>query len=308
MRRSWVPLLAVLVLGGAVPAAVAAEGAPAPPTAPAQTPTVLPPTLLALEQKMEALKVTSLRFSAQTSITVPRKGHEILRFLKLLGDSRVSGEETISPPAGNITLNLFGGHPFTLRVVGKTMYVYVRALGRVDHGRPWIRLGRGGLAELVTEENGKHIKVPKTPAPTIGEPALAEPPFAGLRKVLAGAEEVREVGAGTLYGQPVTNFLAILEPAQLEREHLASTSRLLPPPTQPPTVTLETSLAQDGLPVRTVITERDKGTVVTVKLDIPAINFPLVIAAPPASRTITVARLRELERRARRHHRSKRKK
>jgi hypothetical protein len=85
----------------------------------------------------------------------------------------------------------------------------------------------------------------------------------------------------------------------LEREHLASTSRLLPPPTQPPTVTLETSLAQNGLPVRTVITEHDHGTVVTVTLDIPAINFPLVVTAPPAAQTITVARLRELERRHR---------
>jgi hypothetical protein len=299
MRRACVLVLAVLTLAGIVPAALVAEGAPAS----AQTPAVLPPTLQALEQKMGELKITSLRFSTQTSVTVPRNERKILRLLKLLGgDSRTSGEVTISPLAGNVTLGLFG-HPFTLRMVGNTTYFYLRTLGRIDHGRPWIKLGRGGLAELITE-NGKPIKIPKTPAPKIGEPALAEPSFAGLRKVLAGAEEVRELGAGTLYGQPVTTFLAILEPEQVEHEHLASISRLLPappPPPPPPTVTLEVSLAQSGLPVRTVINEHDGGTMTSFRLDIPAINFPLVIEAPPASQTISVAQLRALERRHRRH-------
>jgi hypothetical protein len=63
------------------------------------------------------------------------------------------------------------------------------------------------------------------------------------------------------------------------------------------------SLAQNGLPVRTVITEHDQGTVISVTLEIPAINFPLVIKPPPASQTITMAQLRKLERQARKHSR-----
>ena len=290
------PLLALLVLGCVSPAALAAEGAPAP----ARTPAVLPPALPALEQKMEELKITSMRFSAQTSITVPHSERKLLGFLKLLGGG-ISGEETISPAAGNIVLGLFG-HPFKLRVVGGTTY-YLLAVPR-HHRDIWVKLGPGGILELFTV-NGKHVKVPK--AAPLKEPALSEPSFAGLRKALAGAEEVRELGAGTLYGQPVTNFLAILEPEQLERENLASTSRLLPSPSQPPMVTLEASLAQDGLPVRTVITERSGGTAISATLSIPAINFPLVVEAPPASETITVAQMRKLERRDRRHHHPKRK-
>ena len=72
-------------------------------------------------------------------------------------------------------------------------------------------------------------------------------------------------------------------------------------------VTLETSSAQNGLPVRTVIAERSEGLTVSATVNIPAINFPLVIEAPPASRTISIGQLRKLERRARRRHHSKRK-
>jgi hypothetical protein len=267
----------------------------------AQTPPSLPPNLQALEQKMGELKVTSLRFSEKTAISVPHSEAKILGFLKLLLGGGISGEETTSPPAGNVVLSLFG-HPLTLREVGSTTYFYLRALGSKDHGRPWVKLGPGGLAELITV-NGKHVKAKTIAEPKIGEPALAEPPFEGLRKALAGAQEVRELGPGTLYGQPVTSFLAVLEPEQLKREHLASAARLGLPAPQSPTATLEVSLAQNGLPVRTVVTEHHQGTVISATVEIPAVNFPLVIEPPPASQTITIQKLRKLERQARKHNR-----
>ena len=262
---------------------------------------VLPAKLQALEQKIGELKVTSLRFSEKTSVTVPHGEGKILGLLKLLLGGGISGEETTSPPAGNVVLSLFG-HPLTFREVGSTTYFYLRALASKDHGRPWVKLGPGGLAELITV-NGKHVKAPKIAEPKISEPALAEPPFEGLRKALAGSKEVRELGPGALYGQPVMSFLAILEPEQLKREHLASAARLGLPAPQPSTATLEVSLTQDGLPVRTVITEHAKGTVISATVEIPAINFPLVIEPPPASQTITVRELRKLERQARKHSR-----
>jgi len=265
----------------------------------AQTPVSVPPNLQALEQKMGELQITSLRFSEKTSITVPHGEGKILGLLKLLLGGGISGEETTSPLAGNVVLSLFG-HPLTFREVGSTTYFYLRALAAKDHGRPWMKLGPGGFAELITV-NGKHVKAPKIAEPKIGEPALAEPPFEGLRKALAGAKEVRELDPGTLYGQPVTSFLAVLEPEQLKREHLASAARLGLPAPQPPTATLEVSLAQNGLPVRTVVTEHDQGTVISATVEIPAINFPLVIEPPPASQTITIRELRQLERQARKH-------
>jgi hypothetical protein len=305
-------IVLVLALAGTPGVALAAEPAPAsaPTPAPAPVPAPahapLPASLVALEQKMEELQVTSMRFSAETSFAVSHGSHKLKRLLKLLLSTGISGEETFSPAAGNVTFTLFG-HPFKLRVVGNTTYLYFRMLGRHDHGRSWVKLGPGGLFELF-KVNGKHVKPPKTPESKVDQPALAEPPFTGLRKALAGADEVRETGTSTLYGQPVTSFLAILEPEQLEHEKgLASTSRRLPS-SQPPMVTLETSLAQSGLPVRTVLAEHGEGLTVSATVNIPAIDFPLVIEAPPASQTISVARLRKLERLARRHHHAKRKK
>ncbi len=295
-------IVLVLALAGVPGVASAAEPAPAPAPAPAHAP--LPASLVALEQKMEELKVTSMRFSAETSFAVSRGNHKLKKLLKLLLSTGISGEETFSPAAGNVTFTLFG-HPFKLRAVGNTTYLYFRALARHDHGRPWIKLGPGGFFELF-KVNGKHVKLPKTPESKVDQPALAEPPFTGLRKALAGAEEVRETGTSTLYGQPVTSFLAILEPEQLEHEKdLASTSLRRPSP-QPPMVTLETSLAQNGLPMRTVLAEHGEGLTLTATIDIPAINFPLMVEAPPASQTIGIGQLRKLERRARRRH-SKRK-
>jgi hypothetical protein len=307
-RVGWLVALGVLGFAMSAPArsaqAVLSLPSSLPTTSVIPTTIITPvslPNLQVLEQKMGELKVTSLRFSEKTSVTVPHGEGKILGLLKLLLGGGISGEETTSPPAGNVVLSLLG-HPLTFREVDNVTYFYLRALASKDHGRPWVKLGPGGFAELITV-NGKHVKAPATSEPKIGEPALAEPPFEGLRKALAGAKEVREVGAGTLYGQPVTSFLAVLEPEQLKREHLASAARLGVPAAQPSTATLEVSLAQNGLPVRTVITEDDQGTVISVTLEIPAINFPLVIAPPPASQTITVSQLRELERQARKRHR-----
>jgi hypothetical protein len=107
----------------------------------------------------------------------------------------------------------------------------------------------------------------------------------------------------------VTSFLATLEPGQLGHGATASIATRTSPPrphrllhSQPPTATLEVSLAADGLPVRTVIavhvTTLSKAHVTTTStLEIPAINFPLVIEPPPADQTLTVEQRRALERR-----------
>jgi hypothetical protein len=258
----------------------------------------LPPSLVSLEQKMSELKVGSMRFSLQTSVTIPRGDHELLRLLKLFGlGSRISGEVTTAPAAANLTLDLFG-LKMTLRTVSGVVYAHIGKLARYDHGRPWIRLGQGGLAELFTVNGHPLPSKTKAGEPRLTEPKLAEPPFTGIAALLAGAREVRELGPATVDGQQATSFLAILEPAQLKSESLASASRLLPTP-QPPTGTLEVSLTASGLPLRTVITEHDATTTTSATLEIPAVNFPLAIEAPPAEQTISLGQIRKLERRER---------
>ncbi len=255
---------------------------------------------------MGELKVNSLRFSFGTSTAMPSGERKVSRLFKLIGlESHTSGEATIAPAAANVSLEFFG-QTLTLRSINGTVYVYFGKLARADHDRPWIRLGRGGLSELFAVNGHPVRKSAKTTEPQLAEPKLAEPPFAVLATLLAGAREVREVGPATVDGQQVTSFLATLEPAQLKSEALASVSRLQLPPSPPPTVTLEVSLTPNGLPLRTVISSRttipelhSAVTGLTYTLESPAVNFPLVIEAPPPAQTIDVRQIRKLGRQAR---------
>jgi len=70
------------------------------------------------------------------------------------------------------------------------------------------------------------------------------------------------------------------------------------PSPPPPRDTLEIAFAADGLPVQTIISQGERGVTLSATLDIPAINFPLTIIAPPASQTIGLKRFRTIERRS----------
>lgn len=282
------------------------SGAAATPTATPTPSATLPPSLVTLEQKMSELQLSSMRFSLETTIVLPHlkgKAGKLLKVLKLFGgDSRISGEITTQPEAGNLSLQLFG-HKFVLRYVQGTGYLYSGKLAREDHGRPWVKLGPGGLDELITGNGHPAREGAKTTKPESLEPKLAEPPFTKLTELLNGAEEVRELGPTVRDGQPVTRFLATLEPAQLRDKALESTAHSAlaprPPPTRPTlTATLEVALASNGVPVRTAIKADTHGTSTTITLEIPAVNFPLVIQAPPAAKTISLRRLREMEKQA----------
>lgn len=290
VRTIGAAVLCVLAIGGAVQ------------FAPNATAATLPPSLVALEQKMSELKITSLRFSLKTSVTVPPGEHEVLRFLKLFGlDTQMSGEVTLTPPASDVSLDFFG-QPLTLRAIGKTVYAYFAKLARYDHGRPWIEFGRGGLGELFKVKGHRVRSTGKTTESLAKEPKIAEPPFAALEKSLTDAREVRELGPATVAGQPVTRFIAILEPAQLESGTLASTSRV--PGPSPSTGTLEVSFSPDGVPVQILITRHSSLETASVTVEIPAVNLPLVIEAPPVAQTITMREIRKLEKRQRKRKRS----
>jgi hypothetical protein len=189
--------------------------------------------------------------------------------------------------------------------VANTVYLYVPQIARLDRGRPWVKLGRGGLAELVSAHGHPPRPKPKVIKPMPTEPKIAQPPFAVLAKLLAEAREVQELGPATVDGQPVTRFLAILDPAQLKSEPLATGARLSAPP-KPPTVTLEVALTESGLPIHILITAHDPGFTTTGSVDVPAVNFPLAIDAPPAGQTISIAQLRKLEKRAGKSRKQKR--
>lgn len=286
---------------------LAAPGAPALGRADAAT---LPPELISLEQRMGELQITSLRFSGQTELTgVSRKEKQLLTLLS--GGGKTSGEVTTNPPAATVSLD-FLGLQLTVRTIGTTVYVRIAQLAPLDGGKPWVKLGPGGLGELfsVTDEGHPVKKPPAKPEPPPTAPSIAQPPFASLVKLLAGAREVRALGPGTVEGQPVQRFLAVLTPAQFKPATVgavtASAARRRAPKT---TATLEVALAPNGLPVSTVLAVHADPITTTVTLKIPAVDFPLVIEAPPAAETISAAELKELEKQkeARMRHRAHKK-
>jgi hypothetical protein len=89
------------------------------------------------------------------------------------------------------------------------------------------------------------------------------------------------------------SFSAVLEPSKLGSEVVASAARSAVP-VVPPTTTMEVSFAQDGVPLRTVLVEQSAQLTEAATLELPAVNLPLVIDAPPAAQTISLEGYRGL--------------
>ena len=167
--------------------------------------------------------------------------------------------------------------------------------------------GRGsgwalGLEELFSSNPGV-----ATGGATGGAAGAGTGMYTALTALINGAREVREIGAGTVDGQPVTEFMATLSPSQLGES---------PQPTKrekklhlelKKTAKLEVLIAPSGLPVRTTIVTNVDKVVNTATVDILAIDFPLVVEAPPAAQTIELAALQKLSNEAEAKARKKRK-
>jgi len=271
----------------------------------------LPPGLVALEQKTAELKVTSLLFSLHTSIRSATHDRLLRALLKQLGASTATGEMSLSPFGAIVSLQL-AGESFKVRVLSDSVYVYLPGIAARDGGRPWVKVDAARLGQLLASEAAAHNGAGREAAPIV--PGLAKPPFAQLQRTLAGAREVRELPPASIEGQPVSRFLAVLKPQQYREGALLAEPH--PEPRSEPiarmdatasparsssshrksssSATMEVSLTQTGLPLRTLVREREAGVSVTVRLDIPVINFPLVVAPPAARETITFAAFKAL--------------
>ncbi len=287
-------LSAALVLGGALfiaacPAASASSEAVA-----------IPPDLSALTQRMETLTVTSERFSMHTGVAIAGKHvpSGLQQLLSLFAVS-VAGEAATSPPAGDFKLT-FLGHTFTLVVVGGHTYMYEPKLARRDGGRPWIDLGKKGLAALFGGSGSSGAPI-EPAAPT------SETPFKALAVELAHPETVTELGPGTIDGDAVVGFRETVDMSLLEAEGLVAKGGEGPGPgllktatasaRAPRSAQIEAFIAPSGLPVRTRVVVGNQEAATTELIDIPAIDFPLTVSPPPPGETITIGALRKLERR-----------
>ncbi len=283
--RSTIVLLAVTSIAALAPACALASPAPqrarqsAAPTPAA----VLPPDLVALEQRMGELQLTGERFVLSEWIAGGGLPKELAALLPK--GEFAHGLFTLSPPAGEVTLILFG-EKLTMKLVGGIIYLDVPAIAKRDGGRPWVKLARHDFHKYFGGALG--VEGASQPGP------LAVDPFAPLRARLNGALTVSELGPSTVDGQPVTGFLAKMPP-QTRRLTIPRTGKHV---TIQNTQKLEVFLAANGVPVRTKTISTTEGVRDTTQVDIPATNEAAVVEAPAAAQTITLSELAALARKA----------
>jgi hypothetical protein len=279
-------MLALVALAGTVPSAGAVA---------------LPADLVALEQQTAQLHASSERFSFQ----------EELAFGGLLGQGTPlllivagAGEAAESPPQSTAVGGILGLPEERTRVIGNSVYRYQRQAAEIDGGRPWVSSQRRAKEEGQGLDPGGLLE---------SDQAGKQGTFSKLVEELNDALTIEESGPVTVDDQRVIEFDATLDPAPFlaqlkaqskEPQHPLSSPLETSPvgsrrtsskPAPPPTLGLEVFIAPNGLPVRARFTFSAEGATVAVRVDTLAINIPVHVTPPPASRTIGEAQLKRLE-------------
>lgn len=270
-RDVAVLLSAALTIGAGVAASgsFARAGADAEQSSPLAT---LPPGLLALEQKMEALDMSSVKVSFHESRTFREALSPGGRTLP--GSSGVI-EAGFKRHVGRARL-VRAGHRFRIRLVRGATYLCARWLAREDGGRPWVELAQ-----------------PKHPLASLNlGPKLldGDPSFALLRKTLASATSVTEAGMATVEGKQALQLTATFK--AVGQMHDSGVPRDIAE-----TRTLQLFITPNGMPVETVGVVRNPLEVVRTVSDLQAVDLPVFVKAPPKSLTIGERALKRIERR-----------
>jgi hypothetical protein len=287
---------------GLLPAAVVGSAGAAPLRdrhGAARAAAAIPPQLQALEQKGLALQVTSARFSFNESISTAgalgglfgnlekgsshgkKEAQEAAPTPLIEG----TGEESFAPLEGSFQTS-FLGLKSAGRLIGTTLYEEEPEITRIDGGRPWV--------ELPNQDLGNATGVTLT---TLGGAGGGGAQLYGaMFEAVNRARSITEVGPQTVEGQPATVYDVLLELRTLDKGTAAERHSI--EALVKPLVEVELAMAEDGLPLRTVVKLRFRGHKageMTVESSILAINVPIApVQVPPADQTITEAQLKRL--------------
>jgi hypothetical protein len=262
---------------------------------------VIPPELQALEQKTLQLQLTSIRFSLSESVA--GQGAPAGPFAGLLASVpaslallTVTGEESFVPQAATFQVNVLG-FKVNGRLLGTTLYVDEPFIAREDHGRPWVVEQHQDLQQAV----GVQLAALGGNAGSGATQA-----FGKLLETINNASSIQGLGPTTVDGQLTSGFAGSVDLSKVG--NVTATARKALLKLVEPVAHVEVFFAEDGLPVRTLIAivfrphaGKPRGELI-VQSDIPAINVPVVVAAPPAGKTITMAALKKLLKRKRHYH------
>jgi len=230
----------------------------------------LSPELQALEAKSKELKITSERYTIDELIK-DANGKTV--------SFTATGRERASPQRAEFKETI-KGKQIAVRVVGKAVYVEYPGLGRLDHGRPWVRSSESQVSaeSEVNLESGANR-------------------FSATYALLGSeAESVERVGTTSVAGQETTQFTATVA---VDRLTSLLSSKLLAALEKAGATTarLAIFIAPDGEPLQSVLDISVEGGTITVSTSVVQVNEPVSVFAPPAARTISEAGFKALEKR-----------
>lgn len=281
----------VLALLAAAPLAAASTAAPA-----SVAPAVLPPELQSLESKMAQLQVDSERYSITvrgsfTSVSEEisssgtctpsgchstshrRVTHRRHRPLNIA----LEGEVSLSADTAEL-VSASGRH--RLIVIGSNLYSYSPGHTRRSRTRPWVHSRVPGVDPQALVERLFPFSGNEPSEVDLG----GRGPYARLINLLATAvAPVLAVRSTTVDGQPTVEFAATVRPARLIEGLPAK--ELAKIETGASQTRVEAFLTESGLPQRVVSISGSGSEHVTSTIDLLAVNPPVDIQPPPASRT-----------------------
>jgi hypothetical protein len=235
----------------------------------AAAPAVLPPTLVALEQKMGELRVNSERFSQTT------RGTDTL--------TTQLGEVSVSPAEGE----LFSGEKSKpmLIWIGSTLYLYQGGGSRSHPHRPWLRVEGGDL--------GAGLSYPFHGGGPLETGLGGTGSYAGLVNLLGTAVgPVTTAGPISVRGQQTSEFTLTVEPLKLLKGLSARELKALARHSF--AERLDLFMTEAGLPIKIVLTTASGKQTLSETTEVLAVNVPVTIKPPPADKTISEAQLKHL--------------
>ncbi|MFZ2051202.1 MAG: hypothetical protein WAU69_09780 [Solirubrobacteraceae bacterium] len=280
----------------------------------------LPSALLALEQKMKALRVNTERgtiveslggvgFGSAGGLLEAAEGKQAQSEGKVataidptvrlplappmsIPLLTIDFEASVSPRLAIIRGEFLGGISLQLRLIGEQEYERSPFLGLLVSGKPWVYVSPAERAK----ERASNTTEGASPVSVTGEP---EAGFAKLIAWLAKARSVVDMGPAVVDRQPTTEFRATLD---LEKTLSAANGGSSKAGRRKRLVheheTLYLFLASDGLPVRTHEQVRIGTGRLDLTTDILATEVPVSVTPPPASETISQAELEKQEKEA----------
>jgi hypothetical protein len=261
----------------------------------AAAPAVLPPTLVALEQKMGELRVNSERFSQTTRGTdtlttarVTRKtgggsGKRTPHTRHISLNQTQLGEVSVSPAEGE----LFSGEKSKpmLIWIGSTLYLYQGGGSRSHPHRPWLRIDGGDL--------GAGLSYPFHGGGPLETGLGGTGSYAGLVNLLGTAVgSVTTAGPISVRGQQTSEFTLTVEPLKLLKGLSARELKALARHSF--AERLDLFMTEAGLPIKIVLTTASGKQTLSETTEVLAVNVPVTIKPPPADKTISEAQLRHL--------------